>query len=171
MKPLLLLATLILGGEAWPAPAQSTEGVAGRLVGTWRLVSPASAWLMGPSGRIRRPDPGVPVTSCTARQDACAQCSRILIARDGFHGRLPRPRPGKSGRSSRQPATTSIPVRAQWWTAQPFGFPTFATRSWTRPRWSSCRAREMSSSTGRWGKATRAAIRNSRPPSRNSSLR
>ncbi len=53
MKPLVLLATLILGGEAWPAPAQSTEGVAGRLVGTWRLVSSSQRMADG----TVRPDP------------------------------------------------------------------------------------------------------------------
>ncbi len=54
MKPLLsLLAMLILGGEAWPAPPQNTEGVAARLVGTWRLLSSSQRM---DDGTVR-PDP------------------------------------------------------------------------------------------------------------------
>jgi hypothetical protein len=53
MKHLLLLATLILVVEAWPAPAQNTEGVAARLVGTWRLVSSTQRMADG----TVRPDP------------------------------------------------------------------------------------------------------------------
>ncbi len=54
MKLLLsLLAMLILGGEAWPAAAQSTGGAAAQLVGTWRLVSATQRMADG----TVRPDP------------------------------------------------------------------------------------------------------------------